>query len=233
MAKYAIVTGGSSGIGAATVRRLCRTGWSVVAVARRKRQLNALAAETGCELAVLDVTDVAAVRAFAAKVSTCDALVNVAGGAFNGAAITDADPESWLRSLRVNVVGTLVMTQALLPQLRRSASASATIINVTSTAAYVNYENGRSYTAAKHGEHALTETLRLELCGAPIRVIQIQPGVVQSEELAVNRFGGDARKAAAVCKDVDRPLSADEIAECIAWVIEHTVFRDALFDQAL
>jgi NADP-dependent 3-hydroxy acid dehydrogenase YdfG len=116
------------------------------------------------------------------------------------------------------VVGTLAVTQALLPRLHDSHS--ATIVNVTSTAAYVNYENGGSYTAAKHAEHSLTETLRLELSGAPIRVIEIQPGMVQTEEFALNRFGGDAERAAAVYAGVDRPLSADDVAECIGWATE-------------
>ena len=248
MTRCAVVTGASSGIGAATVRRLVNAGWDVVAVARREPQLAALARETGCRTAVLDVTDLAAVADLGAGLSTCDALINVAGGSFDGDSVAMGDPESWLRTFEVNVLGTLAVTQALLPRLR--ASASATIVNVTSTAAYVNYENGGSYTAAKHAEHALTETLRLELSGAPIRVIEIQPGMVQTEEFALNRFGGDVEKAAAVYQDVDRPLSAEDVAECIGWATElpihvnidrltvrplaqaaqHKVFRGRLFD---
>ena len=218
MTKCAVVTGASSGIGAATVRRLSHAGWDVVAAARREPRLASLAQETGCRTAVLDVTDVAAVAAFAADLSACDALINVAGGSFDGDSVSDGDPESWLRTFRVNVMGTLAVTQALLPRLRHSDA--ATIVNVTSTAAYVNYENGGSYTAAKHAEHALTETLRLELSGAPIRVIEIQPGMVRTDEFALNRFGGDAEKAAAVYEDVDRPLTADDVAECIGWAAE-------------
>jgi NADP-dependent 3-hydroxy acid dehydrogenase YdfG len=218
MRKCAVVTGASSGIGAATVRRLSTTGWDVVAVARREPQLTALANETGCETAVLDVTDAAAVAAFASELSACDALINVAGGSFDGDSVAEGDPESWLATFRVNVMGTLIVTQALMGRLRDSSS--ATIVNITSTAAYVNYENGGSYTAAKHAEHSLTETLRLELSGAPIRVIEIAPGMVKTEEFALNRFSGDAEKAAAVYKDVDRPLTADDVAECIGWATE-------------
>jgi NADP-dependent 3-hydroxy acid dehydrogenase YdfG len=218
MRKCAVVTGASSGIGAATVRRLSGAGWDVMAVARREPQLTSLASETGCRTAVVDITDATAVTAFAAELSMCDALINVAGGSFDGDPAAEGDPESWLATFRVNVVGTLIVTQALMGRLRESSS--ATIVNITSTAAYVNYENGGSYTAAKHAEHSLTETLRLELSGAPIRVIEIAPGMVKTEEFALNRFSGDAEKAAAVYKDVDRPLTADDVAECIGWATE-------------
>jgi NADP-dependent 3-hydroxy acid dehydrogenase YdfG len=218
MTKCAVVTGASSGIGKATVQRLRQSGWDVVAVARREPQLAALASETGCQTAVLDVTDLVAVESFADQLPACDALINVAGGAFDADSVSTGSPESWLSAFRVNVMGTLAVTQALLPKLHHSDS--ATIVNVTSTAAYVNYENGGSYSAAKHAEHALTETLRLELSGAPIRVIEIQPGMVHTDEFALNRFGGDAEKAAAVYEDVDRPLTAEDVAECIGWASE-------------
>jgi NADP-dependent 3-hydroxy acid dehydrogenase YdfG len=216
-ARTAVVTGASSGIGAATARRLIKDGSTVVAVARRADLLATLAAETGARAAPLDITDANAVRTFAASLEQVDVLVNNAGGALGGDTIACADPADWARTFDVNVLGTLNITQALLPLLR--ASEAGTIVTMTSTAASVNYEGGGSYSAAKHAEHAFSETLRLELGGEPIRVVEIMPGMVRTEEFALNRFKGDADKAAAVYADVDRPLVADDVAECVSWVV--------------
>ena len=218
MTKVAVVTGASSGIGAATVRRLSSAGWSVVAAARRAAHLEELARDVGCRAAVLDITDRAAVAEFAESLPRCDLLVNNAGGAFGGETVAESDPDDWMTAYAVNVLGTLHVTKALLPLLL--ANDAGTIVNVTSTAAFVNYEGGASYSAAKHGEHALSETLRLELSGQPIRVIEIQPGMVHTAEFALNRFGGDVMQAAAVYADVDRPLTADDVAECIGWAVD-------------
>jgi NADP-dependent 3-hydroxy acid dehydrogenase YdfG len=116
----------------------------------------------------------------------------------------------------VNVVGALRVTQTLLPKLRESAG---DVVVLTSTAGFVSYEGGGGYCAAKHAEHALAATLRLELCGEPVRVIEIAPGMVKTDEFAVTRFRGDADKAAAVYAGVREPLTADDVADCIAWTV--------------
>jgi len=214
----AVVTGASSGIGAATVRRLVKEGFDVVAGARRTDRLADLAAETGCRPQQLDVTDQASVDAFAAAVGPeCRVLVNNAGGAFGLEPIADARDEDWQRMYDVNVMGTLRMTRALLPRL--IASDDGIVVNVTSTAAHVVYEGGAGYTAAKHAQRAVTETLRLELCGQPVRVTAVAPGMVATEEFSLTRFGGDQAKADAVYAGVPGPLIADDIADCIAYAV--------------
>ncbi|MEU6132220.1 SDR family oxidoreductase [Saccharopolyspora sp. NPDC047091] len=213
----AVVTGASSGIGAATARRLAADGFHVVVAARRQDRLAALAEEIGGRALPLDVTDADSVAAFAAELDACDVLLNNAGGAWGSDSVEGGDPADWRRMYEVNVLGTLHVTQALLPLLR--AGGGGTIVNLTSTAAFVNYEGGAGYSAAKHGQHALTETLRLELAGQPVRVIEIQPGMVRTDEFSLNRFRGDPDKAAAVYADVDRPLTADDVAGVIAMAV--------------
>ncbi|WP_218009154.1 SDR family oxidoreductase [Herbidospora cretacea] len=217
MSRVAVVTGASGGIGAATVRRLVKDGFDIVGVARRTGRLEALADETGARVRPLDLTDQDAVLRFAAGLDACDVLVNNAGGAFGAESVAAADPDDWRRMYEVNVLGTLHVTQALLPLLR--AGAGGTIVTITSTAASVNYEGGGGYSAAKHAEHALVETLRLELNGEPVRVVEVAPGMVRTEEFALNRLRGDAARAAAVYEGVDRPLTADDVAECVALVV--------------
>ncbi|QKW20276.1 SDR family oxidoreductase [Kitasatospora sp. NA04385] len=217
MVKTAVVTGASSGIGAAVTARLAKQGYRVLAVARRADRLAELAGRTGAEPHVLDVTDAGAVDRFAAAVARCDVLVNNAGGAFDAAALQDADPQVWRHSFEVNVLGTLHVTRALLPALL--AAPGATVVTMNSTAGFTPYEGGGSYTAAKHAAHALTGTLRLELAGRPVRVVEIAPGMVRTEEFALNRFAGDADRAAAVYADVDRPLTAEDVAECVAFTV--------------
>lgn len=217
MSSVAVVTGASSGIGAATVRRLVKDGFDVVGVARRADRLAALAEETGARVRPLDVTDEDDVLRFAAELETCDVLVNVAGGALGAEPVALARAGDWRHMYEVNVLGTLHVTQALLPLLR--AGAGGTVVTVTSTAAFVNYEGGGGYSAAKHAEHALVETLRLELGGEPVRVVEVAPGMVRTDEFALNRLRGDTAKAAAVYEGVDRPLSADDVAECVSLVV--------------
>ena len=217
MTETAVVTGASSGIGAATVHKLVQDGYRVVAAARRYERLVELATATGALPAQLDVTDDVSVGRLAATLERCDVVVHCAGGALGAEPVAEADPEDWLASFEVNTVGTLRVTQALLPLLR--AAGRATIVTITSTAGYVNYEGGGGYSAAKHAQHALTETLRLELCGEPIRVVEIMPGMVATEEFALNRYRGDAAKAAAVYQGVDRPLVAEDVAECVSWAL--------------
>jgi NADP-dependent 3-hydroxy acid dehydrogenase YdfG len=213
----AVVTGASSGIGAATVRRLVAEGFEVVAAARRVDRLTALADETGCRPLPVDLTDSAAVQAFAAEVQECRVLVNNAGGAFGLVPIAAADEEDWRRMYDVNVLGTLRITRALLSQVIDSGD--GVIVNVTSTAAHGVYEGGAGYTAAKHAERAMTETLRLELCGQPVRVSEVAPGMVKTEEFSLVRFGGDQSRADAVYAGVPGPLVAEDVADCIAWIV--------------
>jgi NADP-dependent 3-hydroxy acid dehydrogenase YdfG len=213
----AVVTGASSGIGAATARRLAAEGYDVVAAARRADRLSQLAAEAGCRAHVLDVTSQASVDEFAAAVESCAVLVNNAGGAFGLAPIAHASDDDWQRMYAVNVLGTLRVTRALLPKL--VGSGDGVVVTITSTAGHGVYEGGAGYTAAKHAQHALSETLRLELCGQPVRVVEIAPGMVATEEFSLVRFGGDQARADAVYAGVPDPLTADDIADCIAWTV--------------
>jgi NADP-dependent 3-hydroxy acid dehydrogenase YdfG len=217
MTGVAVVTGASSGIGAATAARLAKQGYDVVLAARREDRLAALASRIGGRVAPLDVTDVHAVQEFARTLASCDLLVNNAGGALGAEPVASGDPADWSAMFELNVLGTLHVIQAMLPLL--TADGGGTIVNITSTAASVTYEGGAGYSAAKGGLHALTETLRLELCGTPVRVIEIAPGMVQTEEFALNRFRGDSARAASVYADVDRPLTAEDVAECVALAV--------------
>jgi NADP-dependent 3-hydroxy acid dehydrogenase YdfG len=215
--RVAVVTGASSGIGAATARRLAAEGYRVVLAARRADRVKALAEELGGEAFPLDVTDRAAVDAFAAALDRVDVLVNNAGGAFGSEYVEHADPADWSAMYEVNVLGVLHVTQALLPRLR--ASGEGTVLIVSSTAGHVAYEGGGGYVAAKHGTHAIAATLRLELAGEPIRVIEIAPGMVRTDEFALTRFRGDAEKAAAVYAGVAEPLTAEDVADTIGWAV--------------
>lgn len=224
--RTAVVTGASSGIGAATARRLAAAGYRVVLTARRKERIEALAAElTGAGFAAepyaLDVTDRDAVDAFAASLHqqqrSLDVLVNNAGGALGADPVATSDPADWRAMYEVNVLGVLHVTQALLPALR--ASGDGTIVVLSSTAGHATYEGGGGYVAAKHGAHVIAETLRLELCGEPVRVIEIAPGMVKTEEFAKTRFAGDETKAAAVYAGVAEPLTADDVADTVEWAV--------------
>jgi NADP-dependent 3-hydroxy acid dehydrogenase YdfG len=216
--RTAVVTGASSGIGAATARSLAAAGFRVVCAARRTDRIEALAQEIHGLAVPCDVTSPDSVRGLAeAAGDTLDVLVNNAGGAFGADPVESADPEDWRAMYDVNVVGLLHVTQALLPALR--ASGDAVILNVGSTAGRVAYENGGGYTAAKHGTKVVTETLRLELVGEPIRVCEIAPGLVRTDEFALVRFGGDQERADAVYAGVPDPLTAEDVAEAIAWMV--------------
>jgi NADP-dependent 3-hydroxy acid dehydrogenase YdfG len=220
--RTAVVTGASSGIGAATARRLAEAGFHVVLTARRAERLKALAEEltaAGRSVAVhpLDVTDRAAVDAFAAGLAECHVLVNNAGGAIGTEPVATADPADWRTMYEVNVLGVLNVTQALLPAL--TASGDGTVVVLSSTAGLATYEGGGGYVAAKHGAHVIAETLRLELNGLPVRIIEIAPGMVRTEEFALTRFRGDAERAASVYAGVAEPLTADDVADTVAWAV--------------
>jgi NADP-dependent 3-hydroxy acid dehydrogenase YdfG len=222
-ARRVLVTGASSGIGAATARRLAAEGWRVVVAARRAERLEALAAETGAEAYPLDVTDDDAVAALVEHLRATgglDAVVNNAGGALGLDRVEDADLEGWRRMYELNVLGTLRVTKALLPLLRESArrTGGSDVVVVTSTAAHDAYEGGAGYTAAKHAERMLATTLRWEIAGEPLRVVQIAPGAVATEEFSLVRFEGDADRAAAVYEGYT-PLVADDVADAIAWTL--------------
>ena len=215
--RIAVVTGASSGIGAATARALAADGFHVVCAARRRDRIEALADEIGGRAVACDVTDRESVAGLAREVGgELHVLVNNAGGAFGSDPVESADPDQWRAMYDVNVLGLLHVTQALLPALR--ASGDGLIVNVGSTAGRIAYEGGAGYTAAKHGTQVVTETLRLELCGEPIRVSEIAPGMVRTDEFATVRFGGDREKADAVYAGVPDPLVAEDVAQAIAWV---------------
>ena len=222
--RTAVVTGASSGIGAATARRLAAEGFDVVAAARRRDRLDALAAETGARAVTLDVTDPASVATLAEQVGDCAVLVNNAGGAIGLESVAEANEADWQQMYDVNVLGTLRMTKALLPAI--VASGNGHVVVIGSTAGHVVYEGGAGYCAAKHALSAVAGTLRLELCGQPVRVSEIAPGMVATEEFSRTRFRGDADKAAAVYAGVLNPLLAEDIADCVAWVVTRPAHVD-------
>ncbi|MGX2996593.1 SDR family NAD(P)-dependent oxidoreductase [Streptomyces sp. JNUCC 64] len=220
--RTAVVTGASGGIGAATARRLAADGFHVVLTARREDRIAALAkelTEAGHHATAhpLDVTDRAAVESFAASLEHCAVLVNNAGGALGADPVATGDPEDWRRMYETNVLGTLHVTQCLLPALE--ASGDGTVVVVSSTAGHGTYEGGGGYVAAKHAEHVLAETLRLEIVGRPVRVVEVAPGMVRTEEFATTRFRGDREKAAKVYEGVAEPLTAEDVADTIGWAV--------------
>jgi NADP-dependent 3-hydroxy acid dehydrogenase YdfG len=220
-----VVTGASSGIGAATVRLFREHGWRVVGVARRGDRLAALAKETGAIAVVADLTVQAEVDAFRdrlVELGPVHALVNNAGGAIGLASVEASDPADWQRMFEINVMTVKRVTSALLPLLRKAAAngGHADILTVTSIAGHVAYENGGGYNAAKFAAHAVVAVLRLELAGEPIRVIEIAPGMVKTDEFSLTRFKGDRARADAVYDNVPDPLSAADIAEEIVHAIE-------------
>lgn len=218
-----VVTGASSGIGQATARLFAAHGWKVVGVARRADRLEALAAETGIDTFIADVTkqaDVDAMRDFVAATGGVHALINNAGGAFGSASVEEGSVDDWQKMFDVNVIGLKRVTSTLLPLLRQASAVShADILTVTSTAGFTPYEGGGGYNAAKFAAHAVVGVLRLELAGEPIRVMEIAPGMVKTEEFALNRLGS-SEKAASVYDGVEQPLTAEDIAEAIVHAVE-------------
>lgn len=212
--RVAVVTGASSGIGAATARSLAALGFHVVAVARRADRINALAKEIDGSAIVADVTDEVAVQTLASAVGRVDVLVNNAGGARGLAPVAEADLEHWRWMWETNVLGTLRVTRALLPKLIDSGD--GLIITVTSGAALEVYDGGAGYTSAKHAQAAVHRTLRGELLGKPVRLTEIAPGAVETE-FSLVRFDGDQQRADAVYAGIT-PLTAADVAEVIGFV---------------
>ncbi|WLP89349.1 SDR family NAD(P)-dependent oxidoreductase [Gordonia sp. NB41Y] len=210
----AVVTGASSGIGAATARTLAAQGYHVVLGARRVDRVAALAAEIGGTGRQLDVTDEDSVTAFVAGLDTVSVLVNNAGGAKGLDPVATADLDDWRWMWETNVIGTLRVTKALLPALE--ASGDGLIVTITSIAALEAYDNGAGYTSAKHAQGVLHRTLRFELLGKPIRLTEIAPGMVETD-FSLVRFDGDQERADAVYQGLT-PMVADDVAEVIGFV---------------
>ncbi|MBJ7263146.1 MAG: SDR family NAD(P)-dependent oxidoreductase [Burkholderiaceae bacterium] len=211
--KTAVITGASSGIGEACARLLARNGWNVFLVARRRDRLENIACEINGHAIVMDVTK--AQEGNLRLVTHCDLLVNCAGGALGMNAVGEASADDWTNMFNTNVLGTLRMIQLLLPRLIESQGC---VMNITSTAALGGYERGGGYCAAKSAQRALTQSLRLEMKGIPVRITEVLPGMVCTPEFSLNRFRGDFEKAKAVYENVDRPLTADDVAQVVVGV---------------
>jgi NADP-dependent 3-hydroxy acid dehydrogenase YdfG len=229
MKPFAVVTGASSGIGAATAKQLTAAGFRVLIGARRMDRLREVADECGAEARPLDVTDQASVDEFCAGLDDVNVLVNNAGGALGLEPVAQAVETQWRTMYETNVLGTMRMTKTLLPALERSGAGH--IVNIGSIAGFETYVGGAGYTAAKHAEKAVTETLRLELLGKPIRVTELDPGLTETE-FSLVRFDWDREAAKKPYLGV-KPLVAEDIADAIVWVvtrpahvnIDHLVIR--------
>ncbi len=215
MPRTAVITGASSGIGAATARSLAGDGYRVILGARRLERLESVARELGGKAIALDVTDPDSVAGFVAEVPSCDVLVNNAGGALGLDPLSEADEAQWRWMYEANVLGTMRMTRALLPALVESGDGH--IVSVTSIAAFETYRGGAGYSAAKHAQRAMLRVLRLELLGEPVKVTEVAPGLVETE-FSLVRFGGDVDAAKRVYEGME-PLRAEDVAECIRWAV--------------
>ena len=216
MSKVAVVTGASSGIGAASAKALAEAGFEVVLGARRQERIEALATEigSGARAVRLDVTDDASVEAFVAQVPECHLLLNNAGGALHKDTLAESSLEDWTSMYDSNVLGTVRMTKALLPAL--IASGDGMVINIGSIAGIEPYPGGSGYNAAKFAVNALTRVLRQELLGQPVRVTELRPGLVETE-FSLVRFDGDQEQADATYQGMT-PLTGEDIADAIAWI---------------
>ena len=214
----AVVTGASSGIGAATAAALGQRGYRVVGGARRIDRVRRVIGESGVALE-LDVTDRQSVEHFVGEIARrygrVDVLVNNAGGALGLTPVADAVDEDWIGMWKVNVLGLMFMTRACLPLLRKARHGH--IVNLGSIAGFETYKGGAGYTAVKHAVRAISRTLRLELNGEPIRITEIAPGLVETE-FSTERFRGDRRAAKAVYEGM-KPLTADDVADCIVFAV--------------
>ena len=215
MSKIAVITGASAGIGAATAVRLAQEGFDVVLGARRSDRLAEVARASGGTARRLDVADPGSVREFCDSIESVDVLVNNAGMAEGLTPIAELPDEAVEKMWAINVMGVLRMTRELLPKIE--ASGAGHVVNVGSIAGFETYRGGGGYTASKHALRALTQTLRLELLGKPVRVTEISPGLVETE-FSLVRFGGDEAKAKQPYAGID-PLTAEDVADCIAWAV--------------
>jgi NADP-dependent 3-hydroxy acid dehydrogenase YdfG len=216
--RLAVITGASSGIGAATARALAGAGFEVALGARRVDRIEKLAAEIRGQAKFLDVTDSGSIEEFAAwteSLGGASVLVNNAGGAKGLEPVAEMVEENWRWMFETNVLSIGLMTKALLPQIRRSGNGHVVIIG--SVAGVETYPGGSGYNAAKFGAHAIKENLRLELLGEDVRVTEILPGAVETE-FGLVRFGGDEEKAKAPFKGIT-PLTDDDVAECVRWAV--------------
>jgi NADP-dependent 3-hydroxy acid dehydrogenase YdfG len=213
--RTAIVTGASSGIGEATARALAAAGFEVVAAARRLERCEQLAEEIGGRAIRLDVTDPDSVRGLGAAFPDAAVLINNAGGALGLEPVAEAEEENWRQMYESNVMGVMRVTRALLPAMKQSGNGHVVIVG--SVAGVEVYPGGGGYTAAKHAAHAVTQTLRLELLGEPVRVSEVAPGLVETE-FSLVRFDGDESRAAKVYEGL-KPLSAKDVADAIAYVV--------------
>jgi NADP-dependent 3-hydroxy acid dehydrogenase YdfG len=212
----AVVTGASSGIGAASARALAAAGFRVVCAARRAERIEELAAEVDGLAVTCDVTDPQSVTALASAVGdSCAVLVNNAGVALGMEPVSEADLDAWQTMYATNVLGATAVTKALLPSL---VAAEGQIVFITSTAADTAYEGGAGYCGAKAAERAVAGALRLELFDQPVRIAEIAPGMVRTDEFSLNRFAGDAERVDKVYAGVAEPLVAQDIADCVVWV---------------
>lgn len=217
--RAAVVTGASTGIGEATVRRLAADGWKVWAVARRGDRLSRLAEQTGAVPVTLDITDDDGVARLVQDVTEAggiDTLINIAGGARGTDWVADARTSDWEWMYEVNVVGTMKLVRAFLPMLRKHGE--GTVLNLTSTAALVSYEGGAGYNAAKAAQRAMTRALRLEEVENNLRVVEVLPGMVYTEEFSLNRLG-DQAAAEKVYAGVEKPLTAEDVADVVAYAV--------------
>ena len=212
----AVVTGASSGIGAATARRLAAAGYRVICAARRLDRIESLAKELDGLAVRCDVTEADDIATLVDRAGPAvSLLINNAGGALGLEPVAEADLDAWQQMYATNVLGAAAVTKALLPTLIDN---EGQLIFVTSVAADGGYEGGAGYCGAKAAERSLVQALRLELYDQPVRIAEVSPGMVHTEEFSLTRFGGDQQRADAVYDGVPNPLSADDIAECIAWV---------------
>jgi NADP-dependent 3-hydroxy acid dehydrogenase YdfG len=220
--RVALVTGASSGIGAATVRALAAAGFDTVAAARRVERCEELAREVGGRALRLDVTDDASVASLAEQLDRVDVVVHSAGGALGLDPVEKADVEQWRQMYDSNVLGVLRVHRALLPKLRESGNGHVVVLG--SIAGFEVYPGGAGYTGVKHAVNALCRTLRLELVGEPIRITEVAPGMVETE-FSLVRFGGDAERAAGVYRGLT-PLSAEDVADVVAFCVTRPAHVD-------
>ena len=213
--RVAVVTGASSGIGEATARALAAEGFDLVIGARRVDRLESIAREIGARYVPLDVADAESILSFADAIPSASVLVNNAGGALGLDRLETAKDEDWITMFQTNILGLMRITRAFLPKLE--ASGDGHIVNIGSIASFETYVGGAGYTAAKHGTRAISETLRLELLGKPIRVTEVDPGMVDTE-FSLVRFSGNSDRAGQVYAGMT-PLSAEDVADAISWAV--------------